>query len=231
MKLPPEERQYAGDLALRQARAAREQNNLSLFKGKSASDAAPLPVLTGATFEERRQQFEAYLHQAPAVKPLAFVEASTTNTRSDLFSARLMIGSEAGERFEISFAGTPDPESERQWRSWYWEGAQNAHRIYHSLVGETGTDYLPQHLFGRLAAALIAGGDSREPKPSVIKRWRRLSTGQLQLPKPDQIADLLRVAVQSDWELNSENKDILGRFLDLAGLDELGAVRSTTERL
>ena len=187
-QLPPEEQRYVGAIALQQLRASRKREKLSFLK--TAPPKVALPVLTGATFEERRRQFEQYLRQETTATPLAFLEASTTNSNSDLFAVRLMTSPAVGEPFQICFGGAPDSDGEQKWRRWYWDGTQKAYLLYHTLGDDTGP-YLPEFLFKRLAPALIATGV--EPSLPLMKRWVRDATGQVLLPKPDQIRNLLQV--------------------------------------
>jgi signal transduction histidine kinase len=216
-QLPVEDRRNASEAALQELRTLRKEERLDLLKGTSAH--ASFSVLSGATFEERRQQFEEYLRRQTNAAPIAFVEAATTNSNSDLFATRLMIRPSVEQAIQIAFAGTPDLKAEQHWRRWYWDGTQNAYRIYHSLTDDTGP-YLPEYLFGRLAPGLIATANGVSPGISLMERWARVPAGQMILPKLDQISALLQVVMRSDSDLHREMQVGLQRFVDLAGLDE-----------
>jgi signal transduction histidine kinase len=107
-------------------------------------------VLTGATFEERRRQFEEYLLIQPWADRQAvfFVEASTQDRRADLFIVR-PIGSSSGRRKsrqEVGLRPQNQPDAAKHWRDWYWN-ADDHWKIFNSL---TGAEELPAFLLFRM---------------------------------------------------------------------------------
>lgn len=164
IRKPSEDREKAGWLIRQQTALEKEQLRLEALKGTTA---APV-VLTGSTFEERREQFEDYLLDADVgAQPIAFVEASTTNRSSDLFMVRLLEKAPRG-RGELP-VWQSEPESiKKQWRSWYWSEHEKT-CIFHSLSGEPD-NVLPSHLLSRLTPGLATETKAGNPldRKSVV---------------------------------------------------------------
>jgi signal transduction histidine kinase len=121
-------------------------------------------VLTGATFEERRRQFEEYLLRQPWVDRHAvfFVEASTQDRRADLFIIS-PLGSSPGHsklRYEVGLRPQNQPDAARYWRDWYWN-ADDHWKIFNSL---TRAEELPPFLLLRMLEWL-----SSPPPASVVQ--------------------------------------------------------------
>jgi signal transduction histidine kinase len=121
-------------------------------------------VLTGATFDDRRRQFEEYLLRQPWVDRHAifFVEASTQDRRADLFIIS-PLGSYSGHRrmhYKVGLRPQNQPEAAKNWRDWYWN-TDDHWKIFNSL---TRAEELPAFLLLRMLERL-----SSTPPSSVVQ--------------------------------------------------------------
>ncbi|MCI0390302.1 MAG: HAMP domain-containing histidine kinase [Acidobacteria bacterium] len=138
-------------------------------------------VLTGATFEDRRRQFEEYLLRQPWVDRHAvfFVEASTQDRRADLFIVR-PIGSPSGRRKsrqEVGLRPQNQPDAAKHWRDWYWN-ADNHWKIFNSLMG---VDELPTFLLLRMLEWLSSHHPAQIVQSGLLPSfavWRQIVEGR-----------------------------------------------------
>ena len=58
------------------------------------------------------------------------------------------------------------------------------------------------------------------PGTSLVERWAGLPEGQILLPSPDQVSAFLQATLEPAADPAREMRDSLGRFVNLAGVEE-----------
>ena len=109
-------------------------------------------LLTGATFQEKIDQFEEYLLKQDLINPdrLFFVEASTSNHNEDLFIVRRVRLNQGAEKndFIESLRPQKDIIIDADWRNWYWKSSSNhRYRIFNSIFS---AEVIPSYLLTRM---------------------------------------------------------------------------------
>ncbi len=95
----------------------------------------PSFIITGATFEERKAQFERYLLELPVIDSgtVFYIESSTPDKVSDLFMVRPIVENNAPRPFKL--IPQADREVNKLWREWYQDTSrEQRYRIYNSFV-------------------------------------------------------------------------------------------------
>lgn len=115
-----------------------------------AIDKQELPTffIAGATFEERKTQFEHYLLDLPGVNrdSLFFIESSTPDKISDLFMVRPLGKFNAPRILKITPLADDDVNAD--WREWYGDNKQESnYRVFNSLHSSHS---LPSYLIAKM---------------------------------------------------------------------------------
>ena len=107
-------------------------------------------ILTGATFQEKIDQFEENLLKQSAIDSnrIFYIEASTSNPNEDLFVVRQVGVRNKKDNFRVFLKPQNDPVIDAEWRKWYWEAtSQNSFRIFNSIPIN---HFLPSYLLRRM---------------------------------------------------------------------------------
>ncbi len=108
----------------------------------------PSFFITGATFEERKIQFEKYLLELPSINQDAifFVESSTPDKITDLFMVRPLGDKQVVRHLNV----TPqeDGEVNKAWRDWYQDNSSGQkYRIFNSFASAYA---LPAYIMAKM---------------------------------------------------------------------------------
>lgn len=147
--LPRSERELLSR-RIRQHRSASRQVSLpfetrgtlaSLDIERTPPTATSQPLLTGATHEERLEQFERIMFEEAITGPGSafFIHAVRSDERSDAFVVRPVGFSPPSTRGGVHAVAptvADDPDASSLWRDWYWSPAQTPpFAVFNSLQG------------------------------------------------------------------------------------------------
>jgi len=198
-----------------------EFGSRSIVRGENdVEQRASAPTLVWSTHEERRQEFERYIAVNVDAVPLAFVEAVTSNQKSDLFAFRLLFDSERSPRLEFEEGSSQSEANRSWWKDWYWEGTADGAVVCQSLFGDERA--LPIHFLNRVALPLAIQGMGPNEAEELLKFWRTDANGRLLLPATSQVRELVEIAIVQDVPMAQleENRTFLAGYLVLDGLDQ-----------
>jgi hypothetical protein len=105
------------------------------YRLSTEKEKIPSFIITGATFEERKAQFEKYLLELPFINSgtVFYIESSTPDKVSDLFMVRPIVENNITRPFKL----TPqaDREINKLWREWYQDiSIEQRYRVYNSFA-------------------------------------------------------------------------------------------------
>lgn len=185
----------------------KQRNNAAFERAQALLRSARKEVkpflLTGATFEGRLEQFEDYLLEQRIVDAQSgfFVEASTTDSSSDLFVVRPLRGgrdnSVGSQRAQLQ--PQVDRHVNSDWRGWYWESSEAEKFSIFNALGTSAA--LPSHLLARMTARI----------PSALAVDLRAQI----LPGFDFFRQAIEVHQDADWDETAAKKLLASSWLSL----------------
>ena len=146
-------------------------------------------LLTGSTFEERREQFEEYLLSDQVQEaPIAFVEPAYSGASSDLFIVNPLLKTGQGLQKLIQPQESDSEAAEQLWREWYFDNSTSAVRLFHTLYGSPSYA-LPRTILKRILPALLLS-ETEKVKGALSKVLSWATSSEKKLVSSFKLADI-----------------------------------------